>query len=134
MESNIYQLEITTPQQKYAFKNVTSCTVPGKNGSFQILYNHAPIMSELEIGLVKVEDGGILKQFATSGGFLEASDNQVSLLLETCEEALKIDVERANKSVERAKKRLKERLEGLDWERAEISLARAINRIKVAKK
>ncbi len=127
-------IEITTPQKQWRFEHAASCTAPGVLGNFQVLQNHAPLMSELTIGELKVVVDGDEKYFAVSGGFLEVKNNVVSLVLEACEAADEIDVERAQRAMERAKQRLKERRPDLDVVRAEAALTRALNRLRVARK
>ncbi|MEJ2636305.1 MAG: F0F1 ATP synthase subunit epsilon [Calditrichia bacterium] len=134
METNLFTVEITTPQKKWTFENVISCSAPGVKGSFQVLYNHAPLLSQLEIGSIKLETTDGILFFATSGGFLEVLNNKVGMLLDTAEKSDQIDVTRAGNAAERARNRLKERAEDLDAARAEASLARALNRLYVAQK
>ena len=71
--------------------------------------------------------------YATSGGFAEISGNKVELLVETIEEAEKIDKQRAEASLKRAKDRLKSK-EDIDSKRAELALARAMNRLSISRK
>jgi len=134
MVGDYLTVEITTPHKQWLFEEATSCSAPGVLGRFQILVNHAPLLSALEIGELKVEQRGETRYFSISGGFLEVKNNRVILLLETCEAAEEIDVERARAALERAKKRLQERNPDVDIARAEAALARALNRLKVAKK
>jgi len=134
MNAKTVRVEITTPIKKMTFNDAISVSAPGTEGSFQVLYNHAPLMSQLEIGIIKLETEQGTMFFATSGGFCEVRENKVSLLLETCEKAQEIDAQRAAESAERARKRLKEQSEHVDTARAEASLARAMNRLRVSKK
>ncbi len=135
MEANVLNIEITTPERKWVFDRAVSCSAPGVKGGFQVLYNHAPLLSQLEIGEIKIQlDDGSISYFATSGGFLEVLNNKVSLLLETCERADEIDLERAQRAAERARERLKQRDPNIDFARARAALQRAINRMKVANK
>ncbi len=131
MALNALRLEITTPKETRVFENILVCSAPGVEGGFQILFNHAPLMSQLEIGEIKLESTDGLTFFATSGGFLEVLENKVSLLLETCEDASEIDEERAKSAADRARKRLIESNKEIDVERAQLALNRALNRLKV---
>jgi len=129
-----FRLEIISPQKVIFKGDVVSFTAPGLLGSFQILYNHAPFISEVGIGLVKfTTSGGEDKKFATSGGFVEVRDNVVVMLAETIESIEEIDLKRAESARDRAKKRLSERAPGTDLERAELALQRALNRIRLVK-
>ncbi|HPI38521.1 MAG TPA: F0F1 ATP synthase subunit epsilon [Ignavibacteriaceae bacterium] len=130
-----FNLEIITPE-KVAYKaEVAAITLPGTKGEFQVLFNHTPLVSTFEIGVVKViidEKNEIA--FATSGGSVEIKDNHVLVLADTLEKPEQIDIDRAKDSAERARKRLaSEKKEEIDTARAEASLTRAVNRLKIAK-
>ena len=125
-------VEIITPSKSAYKGEVLSIKVPGTMGNFQVLYNHAPLLSSLEIGKIQIEDAtGRHIEYATSGGTIEVRDNKVLVLADSVESADEIDVERAKKAYERAKERLTSRNKGdIDLLRAELSLQRAINRMK----
>ena len=130
------QLEVITPS-KAAYKGkVISVTVPGTQGNFQILSNHAPIMSSLEIGVIKiVEDDNKELIFATSGGTVEVVNNKITILAESFESKDEIDAKRAEEAKKRAQERLANRKTAkIDDLRAELALKRAINRLKVLEK
>ena len=76
-------LEIITPGKKVYTGEVTSVTVPGTKGSFQILNNHAPIISTLENGKVKVKDDAGVHIFNIKGGVVEVLKNKVVVLAES---------------------------------------------------
>ncbi|MCJ7553205.1 MAG: F0F1 ATP synthase subunit epsilon [Ignavibacteriaceae bacterium] len=130
-------LEILTPS-KSAFKGeISSITVPGSKGSFQVLVNHAPIVSTLEVGHIKVElNDKTTQDYATGGGTIEVNNNKILLLADSIEKVEEIDVERARQAKERAEERLSRRNidKEIDAKRAELALARAINRLKLKEK
>lgn len=133
--SELY-LEIITPSKVGYKGNVTSVTVPGTKGNFQILFNHAPVISSLEIGEIKIDekDSGKLL-FATSGGTIEVSNNKIIILAESFELASEIDSKRAEEAKARAEERIQKRKEAeIDDFRAEMALKRAINRLKITNK
>ena len=134
MDGKFLQVNVTTPQKTWVFDEVSSVSAPGVMGGFQVLINHAPMIAQLEIGEIKISSPEKIQLYATSGGFLEILNDKVSLLLESCEQADKIDIERARAAAERARERLRTKSEDVDIGRAEIALARAINRIKIAGK
>lgn len=75
-------LEILTPDQKVYEGEITSVTVPGTMGSFEILDNHAAIISTLEDGKLTVRAGGKQDVFLIKGGVVEVSNNKVMVLAE----------------------------------------------------
>jgi F-type H+-transporting ATPase subunit epsilon len=128
-----FHLEIITPQKTVYRGDATSVSAPGVKGGFQVLYNHAPLLSEFAVGKLTVKDSsGSDRVFATSGGFVEVNSNQVVVLADTAESPGDIDVERAKAAMERASHRLRDRVEGLDVERARSAVFRAVNRLRVA--
>jgi F-type H+-transporting ATPase subunit epsilon len=135
MYEKAFQLEIITPS-KIVFKDeATSLTAPGVMGGFQILYDHAPFLSALEVGEIKVKErNGTDTRYATSGGFVEVKQNHVVVLADSVERASEIDVERARASKNRAEERLRGTKEKIDVARAEASLARAINRLRISQR
>ncbi|MBT8196070.1 MAG: ATP synthase F1 subunit epsilon [Bacteroidia bacterium] len=78
------KLEIITPDDRVYQGEVTSVIVPGSNGQFQILVNHAPIISSLSEGKVEVKTSdGEDKTFDVRGGVIEVLNNKIILLAES---------------------------------------------------
>jgi F-type H+-transporting ATPase subunit epsilon len=127
-----FKFDITTPDGKVFSGDVESLKVPGSQGSFGVLTDHAPFMTTTTIGAVEAVVNGQRQYFATSGGFVEVSHNVVTLLAETCEAAEDIDVERAKAALGRARQRLESRGRDVDIIRAQSALNRALNRIKIS--
>ena len=128
-------LEIITPDKPIFNEVIESVTIPGTMGNFQILKNHAPLISTFDVGVVNVKSGGKLNYFSTSGGTVEVNNNKVLVLADSIEPIDQIDLDRAEKAKERAEERLKRKQEkDMDEERAVIALKRAINRINVKEK
>jgi F-type H+-transporting ATPase subunit epsilon len=133
MPDKTFDLEIVTPQRVVYRGAAVSFTAPGTVGSFQVLYNHAPLLSSIGIGEIKlVDDRGQSLRYATSGGFVEVRENHVVTLAETAERADEIDVERAKAARDRALKRLEVKRSDIDLVRARAALRRAQNRLKIA--
>lgn len=77
-------LEIVTPNSKVFEGKITSIALPGIDGSFQILNNHAPIVSALGAGKMTVVDADSQTQeYTISGGVVEMNDNKVIVLAES---------------------------------------------------
>ena len=125
-------VEIITPSKSAYKGDVRTIWVPGELGNFQVLYNHAALLSNLDVGKIKIEDlKGQVIEYVTGGGTVEVKDNKVLVLADSVETKEEIDIARAKLSYLRAKERLAKRgIDDLDNLRAELSLQRAINRIK----
>jgi F-type H+-transporting ATPase subunit epsilon len=134
MADSLY-LEVITPS-KIVFKGeIESVTIPGVEGSFQVLKNHAPLIAIFEIGLVKIKvNSSTTKYSATGGGTVEVLNNNVLVLADSVEAVEEIDIERARRAKERASERLFHPTEQTDLERARAALARAINRLNIVEK
>lgn len=124
-------LEIISPSRQVFSGEIKSITVPGTKGRFQVLKNHAPIISTFEIGMIKVDLIDKPKYFATAGGTIEVLNNKILVLADSIEASDEIDLDRALKAKERAEKRLAEKNSDIDIVRAQAALARALNRIKI---
>lgn len=128
-------LDIVTPAKIIFSGEITSITVPGTDGSFQVLKNHAPIISTFEIGVLKIETVSGKKYYATGGGTIEVLNNRIQVLADSLEAIDEIDFTRAESALKRAKERLsKISHEKIDVARAEAAMARALNRIKLVSK
>lgn len=76
--------EIITPDYKVFEGDIKSIRVPGKKGSFQVLKDHAPIISTLENGLVIIADmDGRETVFEINGGVIEVKMNKIIVLAES---------------------------------------------------
>ena len=135
MAEKSLDVEIVTPKEKVFKGEAESVSVPGLLSPFQILYNHAPIVSALEIGIVKIVDiNNTTINFATTTGFVEVKDNKVSILVESAIGAEDIDINILNASIEN----LHVKIEGLEnkseKEELKILLKEAENQLKIAEK
>ena len=75
-------LEIITPDKKVFEGEVISAQFPGTNGSFEVLQNHAPLISTIERGNVKITTANGVQNFTVDGGVVEVLKNHVILLAE----------------------------------------------------
>lgn len=78
------KLQIITPDKEVFAGDVTMVQVPGSKGSFQVLVNHAPIISTLDAGVVKIIDSsGKTSQLSIRGGVIEVKNNNIIILAES---------------------------------------------------
>ena len=73
-------LEILTPEKKFFEGDVSIATFPGADGSFQVMDNHAPLISLLKEGTVEYKGKGVTENIRITGGVVEVLTNKVILL------------------------------------------------------
>ncbi len=129
-----YKVDIVTPIREVKLDNVGYLRCPGIDGSFGIMNDHREGIFALSVGEIKVSINGKSEYYATGGGFAEIFNNSVKLLVESLEKSNEIDPDRANKSLERARQRKTEPNTEINNARAEASLVRALNRLRVSKR
>ncbi|MGB5893730.1 MAG: F0F1 ATP synthase subunit epsilon [Ignavibacteriaceae bacterium] len=128
-------LEIITPEKIIYKDSVDSITVPGTKGMFQVLKDHAPLMSTIEIGVITLKKNDENTYLTTAGGTMEVLNNNVLILADSVEVINDIDIERAEHAKTRAEENLtRKKEEEIDFVRAELALKRAINRINAREK
>lgn len=128
-------LEIITPEKPVFKDQIEAVTIPGSLGSFQILKDHAPLISSFDIGIIKVKKDSAETFYTTSGGTIEVNHNKVLVLADSIEKLNEIDQDRAEQAKKRAEERLrKNHEENIDEARAKASLNRALNRLNAIKK
>lgn len=121
-------LEIVTPEKKVLSEAVDQVTVPTASGEVGILQNHAPLISSLKAGVLSYTKSGATERMVIGGGFVEVSQNNVSILADIAETAAEIDVEAARAERDSIEKELaagKNSLEESAAERERLETAQA---------
>ena len=132
---NSFNVEIYTPTGKYFSGDVSYLTVTSSVAVLGILPEHAPLITTLEICQLTIKINSKEFNYAIGGGVMHIKkDHSVVLLLDSIERSDEIDLERAKEAQKRAEERLKRNDEEIDIKRAQIALAKALNRISVYKK
>jgi F-type H+-transporting ATPase subunit epsilon len=80
--------------------------VPGSLGEMGILVGHAPLLSTLEMGVIRVKSGDQEEVFTVTGGFVEVQPDIVTIMADAAENVEEIDIQRAEEAMERASKLL----------------------------
>lgn len=129
------QLDIITAERVVYSDQVSIVVAPGIEGELGILPNHAPLLTTLQPGEIRVVKEGEEDTFiAVSSGFLEVMANKVVILTDTAERAEEIDEARAQEAVQRAQESLEHRTTDMDLERAMASLRKSQSRLKVVRR
>jgi len=127
------RLEFVTPERAIAHDEVDEVELPGEEGFFGVLPGHAPLLAALKTGERWYRKGSVTIHAFLGGGFAEVTPDRVSILAPVAERAEDIDLARAEAAKRRAEERLAKPMPDVDFERARISLLRAISRLDVAK-
>lgn len=107
-QEKILNVEIVTPQMVVYEGKAQSVSVPGSKSPFQILNNHAPIVSTLDVGLTKiVDESGNLHLYATGSGFTEVHRNKISILVESAYDSSELNSEEIKNELSKAKELFK---------------------------
>ncbi len=127
-------LEIVTPDQLFFSGEVDEVIVPGSEGYLGILPGHAPLLSELQTGILSYRQESQEFLLFCSWGFVEVLPGRVSVLAEVAESPHQIDVEQARDQHERAEQLLSSRDLDTDYAQALLDLRAAEVRLEVAEK
>ena len=128
-------LEIVTPEKLAYADEVDSVQLPGSEGELGVLPHHAPLVSLLGIGELRIRKGGAEESFAIIGGFLQVLPDKVIVLAETADMASEIDLERAQEARRSAEKALETGFhEGADLSTARAALQQALLRERLAQR
>jgi F-type H+-transporting ATPase subunit epsilon len=133
--TNTFELEIVTPSRLLVRDAAEEAQIPGSSGYLGILPGHAPLITELAVGVITYKAGGATHTLSVAWGFMEVLPDKVTILAEAAERPQEIDVARAQEAKNRAEALLKSNDPNLevDYARAEDALQRAETRLKVAK-
>ena len=128
-------LEIVTPERLAYSDTVDSVQLPGSEGELGVLPHHAPLVSMLGVGELRIRKGGTEESFAIVGGFLQVRPDRVVVMAETADMASEIDLERAQEARREAEKALERApTDAVDLSAARAQLQQALLRIRVAER
>lgn len=129
------QLEIVTSERTVFSGEADMVTVPGGGGVMGVMPHHAPVLSTLKAGELRVKIGNEVHEFAIGGGFVDIHDNKVIILADSAERADEIDMARAEAARNRAEELLKNPPPNKeDLYKLEASLRKSRVRLNVAQR
>ena len=127
-------VSIVTPEESVISTDAIQVTAPSIMGEVGILPNHKPLLANMEEGVVGFHAADGVEYFAVSGGFLEVSQDRLTVLAEAAERAASIDVERADAAIKEANKLLESLTFGSEEHSEQLArIRRANNRLNAAK-
>lgn len=114
--------------------DVDMVLVPGAAGMLGILPQHAPLVTTLSLGELRIKKGGTEQSILVFGGFMEVSNDKVLVLADTAERLEELDLARAEDARKRAEASIASRQSTIDLEQAQASLRRANLRLRVGQR
>jgi F-type H+-transporting ATPase subunit epsilon len=127
------ELQIVTPERHVLQESVQSVEIPGKEGYLGVLPGHAPLLTELGVGILAYRKGSENRFLTVIGGYAEVLPDRVIVLAEISEKAEEINVARSKAARDRAQAELAKAGAGsADWEREKLALDRALIRMQAA--
>jgi F-type H+-transporting ATPase subunit epsilon len=130
------RLEIVTAEREVFADEVDMVVAPGGEGELGILPRHAPLLTTLQPGVLRLKKDGAETLMAVSGGFMQVYRDRVLVLADTAERADEIEEDRAEQARQRALAALQEggREGALQAEAARISLRKSLVRLQVVRR
>ena len=129
---NTLHVEVVTAERELYNGEANLVSAPGSEGRLGILPRHAALLTTLAPGDLRIELNGAEEPLFVSGGFLEVSDDNVTVLADTAEHAEEIDQARAAEARRRAQERLAQAQSNIERAELQAALERAIARLRVA--
>lgn len=129
-----FNVKVVTYQEKVLEQESEFLLVRTTEGDMGVLPNHSPFVAELAIGEMMIRLNGTEKSYFVSGGFIEISNNNVTILADEAIASEMIDLERAKKEAEEAKAKLDKLKEDKDILITEKNLNAALTKVRLAEK
>jgi F-type H+-transporting ATPase subunit epsilon len=123
---------VTAEKVVFSEEGVDLLVVPGIEGELGVLPLHAPLLTTIKPGVLRVVKGEEETTMAITGGFIEVRENRVTILADAAERGEEIDAARAEAARRLAEERLASREATIDMVQAEMALKRALVRLKAA--
>ena len=129
-----FKVDIVTAERVVSSEDVEVLVAPGIDGELAILPRHAPLLTVLKPGEIRVVKDGEDTYIAVSGGFMEVMPTKVTILADTAERVEEIDVERAEAALRQAHESVAAAPAAADLERALASIRKSQARINVVRR
>ena len=127
---NKLNLEVLTPERAVVDQSVDAVYLQGSQGRLGILPGHTMLIAKMSFGVLELSESGDRGELLCGEGLVEVDDNRVTILVNSAERREEIDVERAQRALDRAKQRRDSKDADIDMDKAETALNRAVERLK----
>ena len=129
------EIQVVTPQRHVLQETAQVIEIPGKDGYIGVLPGHAPLITELGIGILAYRKGSETRYLTVIEGYAEVLPDRVIVLAEISERAEEIDVERSRSAQERAQAELAKMSAGTEeWRQQRLAAERAVVRLQAVAK
>jgi F-type H+-transporting ATPase subunit epsilon len=130
-----FQLEVISPERVFYTGDVEMVELTTTEGDIGVYADHIPLTTIVAPGVMTItEQGEQTKEAAVLEGFMEITQEKVTILAQSCEWPDEIDINRAREAKERAERRLKSSDANINMTRAELALKKSLVRIGLAGK
>lgn len=126
------KLKIVAPERIFYEGDTSFLEFTTTEGEMGIYPQHIPLTAIIAPGVLKIHEGDTVKEAALMSGFVQILKDSVTILAESVEWPEEIDINRAKEAEIRARRRIDDE-DGIDMDRAELALKRALIRQKVIK-
>lgn len=103
MSEKDLKITVISPEKVIYTGEVDYVKVPGSDGYFGVMINHAPLVAIVDIGILELKNGNEVTRIVAEGGFIEVKSNNVSVLINGGDLRDKIDLAKAKEDLERLK-------------------------------
>lgn len=129
-----FRLQVLTPEKAFFDQPVEKLIFEAPDGEMELLAEHAPMISTLEVGEARFFREGKWREFAASEGFVIVDKNEVLVMAQTAEWPEDIDISRAKQQQELANERLRQQRSMQEYHMARAMLTRAMVRMRVGRR
>lgn len=127
-----FQVHILAADRTFYEGPCVSLTIPTSDGEQGILAHHSPMIAAVQTGTLRWQaPGGEVELAAVSPGMVKVEKNEVLVLVDSAERPEEIDAARARREADEAREALLQRKSRQEYQLAQATLARALNRLRV---
>ena len=123
-------LEVAVPERQLINEEVDEVQAPAATGYLGVLPGHAPLVSELQVGVLSFRVGDKIRAMALDGGVMEVLPAHVRVLADEAQWGEEVDIDKESRTRDEVQERLRERTETVDFDRERLVLARAQARLE----